>query len=163
MRLWRSLRFSGFTSVIARQVAVFSSMREVTWFMPIFTATGFLAAALPPAATFSACSARRSFFSVLVSGLRLLRRRNTWDAWRWSKVLLNWLIAGGILMRLRSVILLRCRRTYLGHFTKRVRLRLGGRISPPMENVRGFFSTAERGNSILGAADFVTFFTIVFM
>merc|ERR1711939_1178450 len=134
MRLWRSLRFSGFTSVIARQVAVFlpttaprrdllftmqygtprdlhrlgshtmtsmgstsraittslaffSSMREVTWFMPIFTATGFLAAALPPAATFSACSARRSFFSVLVSGLRLLRRRNTWDAWRWSKVL----------------------------------------------------------------------------
>merc|ERR1712226_1054288 len=139
-------------------------MSDVTWLIPIFTATGFLAAALPPAATFSACSARRSFFSVLVSGLRLLRRRNTWDAWRLSKVLENWLIAGGILMRLRSVILLRCRRTYFGHLTKRVRSRFLGRMSPPMEKVLFFATTAERGNAILGAAPpLATFFTILLL
>merc|ERR1712054_69810 len=76
-RVCKSFLFSGFTSVMARQVAV------------------FFADLAPPAATFSASLARRSFFSVFVSGLRLLRRRNSWEAWRLSKVLLNWLIAGG--------------------------------------------------------------------
>merc|ERR1712096_163721 len=141
--------------------AFFSSTRDVTWLMPILTATGRLAAALPPAATVSAWVLRRSFFSVRVSGLSLLRRRNSWDAWRLSKVLENWLIAGGILMRLRSVILERWMRTYLGHLTKRVRSRFPGRTSPPMLYVRGFFSTALRGNSTLGADPLVTFFTIV--
>merc|ERR1712072_549164 len=141
--------------------AFFSSTSDVTWLMPILTAIGFLAAALPPAATLSACPLMRSVLSVLVSGFRLFRRRKSWDAWRLSKVLENWLIAGGILMRLRSVILERWMRTYLGHLTKRVRSRFPGRTSPPMPKVRGFFSTALRGNSTLGADPLVTFFTIV--
>merc|ERR1719305_17145 len=75
-------------------LAFFSSTSVVTWLMPIFTHTGFLAAFLPPAAAFSAAPWRRSLFSVVDSGLRLLSRRKSWDAWRLSKVLENWLIAG---------------------------------------------------------------------
>merc|ERR1711907_285646 len=133
----------------------------VTWFSPCFTHTGFLLETLPPAATASACALRRSFFSAAVSGFRLFSRRNSCEACFLSKVWVNWLIAGGILIRFRSVILLRWRRTYFGHFTKRVRSRLPGRTSPPMEKVRGFFSIAERGNSTLGAAPLEPFFTIV--
>merc|ERR1711918_170506 len=140
-------------------LAFFSSMSVVTWLMPILHETGRLEDALPPAATAAASALRRSFFSVRVSGLRLFRRRKSCDAWRLSKVLENWLIAGGILMRLSRVILARWRRTYLGHLTKRVRSRFG-MMAPPMENVRGFFSTAERGNSTLGADPLDTFFTM---
>merc|ERR1711977_30596 len=78
-------------------LAFFSSMREVTWLIPIFTAMGLLAAVLSPAATALAWSARRSFLAARVSGLMLLSRRKSWDAWRLSKVLANWLIAGGTL------------------------------------------------------------------
>merc|ERR1712185_428109 len=141
-------------------LAFFSSMSVVTWLMPILHETGRLEDALPPAATAAASALRRSFFSVRVSGLRLFRRRKSCDAWRLSKVLENWLMAGGTLMRLRSVILARWRRTYLGHLTKRVRSRPLGRMSPPMEKVRGFFSTADLGNATLGAVPLATFFTI---
>ena len=50
-----------------------------------------------------------------------------------SRVDLNWLTGGGMRRRLSSTAFWRCRRTYLGHLTKRVRSRFGW-MSPPANN-----------------------------
>lgn len=49
---------------------------------------------------------------------------NDLPVWR-SRAWLNWLIAGGTFRRLYKIARWRCRRTYRGHFTNRVRSRLG--------------------------------------
>ena len=76
-------------------------MRATQWFRPILTKRGFFpsfSGFLPPlAAIASASLSRRAFFSCLVSGLYLLRRRKSWVAVFLSKVLENWAIAGGTL------------------------------------------------------------------
>merc|ERR1712110_903330 len=124
---------------ITTSLASFSSTSLVTWLMPILTHTGFLEAAFLPAA--------------LASGLSWLSRRKSWPAWRLSKVCLNWLIAGGILMRWYKMRRERWMRMYFGHLTKRVRSP-DGRMSPPILKVRGFFSIMLAGNSTLAAAFF---------
>merc|ERR1719401_2123938 len=54
-------------------------------------------------------------------------------------VLLNWLMAGGIFKRKSIIFFIRCKRTYFGQRTKRVRSRLGW-IAPPRRKFLGVFS-----------------------
>lgn len=74
-----------------------------------------------PSAISTARASRRTFFSCLVSPLYLLRRRKSWVAVFLSSVCANWAIAGGTLRRWWRMTFWRCRRTYSGHLTKRVR------------------------------------------
>merc|ERR1719161_1059890 len=82
---------------------------------------------------------RRFFFASLVSGMYFLQSRSTAEAWFLSMAMLNWLMDGGTFSRMSMILFIRCRRTYFGHRTKRVRLRLGW-MSPPRRKFRGVFS-----------------------
>lgn len=81
-------------------------------------------ASLPSAASLAAAS-RRAFFSWLVSGRYLLRSLKSWVAVFLSRVWENWAMAGGTFRRWARMTFWRWRRTYSGHFTKRVRSVLG--------------------------------------
>merc|ERR1740121_463835 len=83
--------------------------------------------------------------------------------------MLNWLMAGGTFKRINITRFIRCRRTYLGHFTNRVRSRLGW-MSPPRRKLLGAFSKSgfflaffsflargAEGNFLPGAAFFPIF------
>merc|ERR1719433_1603422 len=82
------------------------------------------------------------FFSSLVSGTYFFRSFKRLAAWFLSMAVLNWFKAGGTLRRINIIFFIRCKRTYFGHFTKRVRS-VFGRMSPPMRKFFGVFSNNE--------------------
>merc|ERR1712105_16478 len=115
-------------------------MREVTVLTPERTTGGLLdgASGLP----FTRSSARafkRCFFSCLVSGLYLSKRRNSWVAVCLSRVSVNWLMLGGTFNLCIRMALCLWSLMYLGHLTKRLRSRLGW-ISCPIPKFFGLFS-----------------------
>merc|ERR1719446_531968 len=121
-------------------LATLSSTSLVTWLRPYFSTTGFLPD-FPslPAFFASASSMRRAFFASRVSGMYFLQSLSTCAAWFLSMAQLNWLIAGGTFKRINIIFLAFCKRTYLGHLTKRVKSRLGW-MAPPRRKLRGVFS-----------------------
>mmetsp|Transcript_109836 Transcript_109836/g.342354 ORF Transcript_109836/g.342354 Transcript_109836/m.342354 type:complete len:222 (+) Transcript_109836:209-874(+) len=136
-------------------LAFLASTSVVTWLRPNLMTHGLVDASRSLAATFfSAASDRRFFLSALVSGRYLARSLKSSSDWFFSSVLVNWLTDGGTLMRWTMTAFWRCRRTYLGHLTKRPRSRLGW-MAPPMPKLRGRFS--NRGfEAFLDAATFLT-------
>merc|ERR1719265_1124987 len=110
--------------------ATLFSTKVVTWFSPYFTTWGFFDLASSPDFLDCAISIRRCFLASRVSGMYFLQRRRTAEAWFLSMAMLNWLIAGGTFSLQSMILFIRCRRTYFGHRTKRLRLRLGW-MSPP--------------------------------
>ena len=132
----------GSTSLgIRTRLAFLFSIKPTTWLRPYFTAYGFLLTSsfFLPSFTAVASLSSRSFFSVLVSGLYLLRSLKVWVAVLRSRTFENCAIAGGTLRRRLRIFFWRWRRMYSGHFTMRERLRRGW-MSWPMPKLRGRFS-----------------------
>merc|ERR1719424_2637253 len=123
-------------------LAALFSTKVVTWFNPYFNTTGFLVFTSCPAFFCWAISMRRFFLASRVSGMYFLQSFKTWAAWFLSMVQLNWWMAGGTFKRINMIFFARCKRTYLGHLTKRVRSRLGWML-PPRRKLRGAFSKRE--------------------
>merc|ERR1719291_1562620 len=105
--------------------AAFCSMSVVTWFKPYLMTWGFFVLSSCPSFFCWAISMSLFFLASRVSGLYFFNKRRSVAAWFLSMVMLNWLMAGGIFKRMSMIFFMRCRRTYLGHLTKRVRSRLG--------------------------------------
>merc|ERR1740130_2579757 len=124
---------------ITTSLAALFSTSVVTWLRPYFTTTGFLVFTSWPAFFCWAISIRRAFFASRVSGMYFLQSLSTCAAWFLSMAQLNWLMAGGTFRRMSMIILAFCKRTYFGHFTKRVRSRFGW-MSPPKRKLLGAFS-----------------------
>mmetsp|Transcript_55250 Transcript_55250/g.179490 ORF Transcript_55250/g.179490 Transcript_55250/m.179490 type:complete len:211 (+) Transcript_55250:359-991(+) len=124
---------------ITTSLATFCSMSVVTWFRPYLMTCGFLVFSSFPSFFCWAVSISLAFLASLVSGWYFFNRRRSVAAWFLSIVMLNWLIAGGIFRRMIMIFFMRCRRTYLGHRTKRVRSRFGW-MSPPKRKFLGVFS-----------------------
>mmetsp|Transcript_9782 Transcript_9782/g.26412 ORF Transcript_9782/g.26412 Transcript_9782/m.26412 type:complete len:202 (-) Transcript_9782:179-784(-) len=110
--------------------AVLFSIRVVTWLRPYLITCGFLVFTSWPSFFCCAISISLFFLASPVSGVYFLSNRNSVAAWFLSIVMLNWLIAGGIFSRINMIFFMRCKRTYLGHLTKRVKSLLGW-MSPP--------------------------------
>mmetsp|Transcript_74199 Transcript_74199/g.164091 ORF Transcript_74199/g.164091 Transcript_74199/m.164091 type:complete len:271 (-) Transcript_74199:22-834(-) len=120
-------------------LATLFSMRVVTWFKPYLMTWGFFVFTSLPSFFCCAISKSRAFFASAVSGSYFFSSFSSVVAWFLSMAELNWLIAGGIFRRMSMIFFMRCKRTYLGHLTKRVRSRFGW-MAPPRRKLRGVFS-----------------------
>merc|ERR1719424_2231041 len=120
-------------------LATLFSTKVVTWFNPYFNTTGFLVFTSEPAFFCWAISMRRFFLASRDSGMYFLHSLSTCAAWFLSMAQLNWLMAGGTFSLMSMIFFAFCRRTYLGHLTKRVKSRLGW-MAPPRRLLRGVFS-----------------------
>mmetsp|Transcript_47236 Transcript_47236/g.156571 ORF Transcript_47236/g.156571 Transcript_47236/m.156571 type:complete len:244 (-) Transcript_47236:50-781(-) len=137
------------SAAITTSCAFFCSQSLVMWWMPHLMKSGFFDSSASPFSTFSADACSRSFFSALDSGRYLCSslKRLVWTFL--SSLLVNWLIDGGTLSRWYSTLRCRWIRTYFGHRTYRVRLRLG-RMSCPMPKCFGLASqTGPVGSAFL--------------
>mmetsp|Transcript_2195 Transcript_2195/g.6541 ORF Transcript_2195/g.6541 Transcript_2195/m.6541 type:complete len:215 (-) Transcript_2195:12-656(-) len=141
-------------------LAFLFSTRYVTCLRPNFTTLGALVAGGSwPAALASARPLRRSALVALSSGWYFMSSLKHSAAWFLSRVVVNWLSAGGTLRRSLRIFFCLWSRTYRGHLTKRLRSRVG-RMSPPTRKFLGvlwksgstFFST---GLGFSGAAFFL--------
>mmetsp|Transcript_11408 Transcript_11408/g.31803 ORF Transcript_11408/g.31803 Transcript_11408/m.31803 type:complete len:271 (-) Transcript_11408:38-850(-) len=126
---------------IATSLACFCSIRVVTWFSPYLMTWGFFVFTSWPSFFCWAISMSLAFFSSAVSGMYFFISLKSCAAWFLSMAMLNWLMAGGTLRRMSMTRFMRCRRTNLGHLTKRLRF-LFGWMSPPSLKLRGAFSNS---------------------
>lgn len=123
------------------------STRVVTWFNPNLVLMGLVVFFYSFCSTLSLAACKSlAFFSCLVSGLYL---RNNWNkalVWFLSRVLVNWLTAGGTLSLFNRILFCLYKRMYFGHLTHLVTSLLG-LTSPPirmflgLDSKSGFFWT----------------------